>query len=79
MTSTRSGGTPEVVEHEKSGLLSEPGDVDGLASHLLRLLGDPALAARMGEQGRQQVEARFAPEIQAEAVARVYRAMLARP
>src|SRR5450432_434011 len=32
------GGTPEVVEHGKSGLLSSPGDIDGLAANLLQLL-----------------------------------------
>ena len=53
------GGTPEVVEHERSGLLSAPGDVPGLARNLLRLVRDPQLRARMGEEGRARVEARF--------------------
>src|SRR3989442_221995 len=46
------GGTPEVVEHGKCGLLSPPGDVDALAANLLRLLGDPALRTQFGEYGR---------------------------
>jgi glycosyltransferase involved in cell wall biosynthesis len=53
------GGTLEIVEHGKSGLLSAFGDRDALAQNLLTLLRDPALRARMGEYGRQQVEARF--------------------
>jgi len=41
------GGTPEVVEHGKCGLLSRPGDIDALAANLIRLLDDPALRARL--------------------------------
>lgn len=53
------GGTPEVVEHGRSGLLSAAGDVSGLAANLVRLLELPALRSEMGEHGRRQVETRF--------------------
>ena len=66
------GGTLEIVEHGRSGLLSPPGDVDALADNLRTLLRDPELRARMGEYGRQQVEARFTPGRMANDVARVY-------
>jgi glycosyltransferase involved in cell wall biosynthesis len=66
------GGTPEVVEHGKSGLLSPPGDLDALARNLLALLRDPARRTRMGEYGRQQVELRFSPARMAEDMARLY-------
>jgi glycosyltransferase involved in cell wall biosynthesis len=69
------GGTPEVVDHGKSGLLSPPGDLEGLAANMVTLLRDPELRRRMGEYGRQQVEARFAPRRMADDVARVYRAL----
>jgi glycosyltransferase involved in cell wall biosynthesis len=73
----RSGGTPEVVEHEKSGLLSEPGDIETLASHISRLLRDPTLSARMGEYGRRQIESRFTLDRMSGDVERVYRSLLA--
>jgi glycosyltransferase involved in cell wall biosynthesis len=66
------GGTPEVVEHGKSGLLSPPGDVPALATNLLRLLRDPDLRARMGEYGRRQVEERFSTDRMARDTERVY-------
>src|SRR4029078_5171035 len=56
------GGTPEVVEHGKCGLLSPPGDVEALAANLLKLLGDPALRIQFGEYGRSRVEQHFTPQ-----------------
>ena len=72
------GGTPEVVEHGKSGLLSSSGDTAALASNIRKLAGDPELRARMGEYGRKQVEARFSPQRLARDVARVYAELLGR-
>jgi glycosyltransferase involved in cell wall biosynthesis len=67
-----SGGAPEVVEHGKSGLLSRPGDLETLSKNLLTLLRSPALGSRMGEYGRQRVEARFTGNRMAEDTATVY-------
>lgn len=72
------GGTPEVVEHGKSGLLSAWGDTAALAANIRQLAEDPALRARMGEYGRQKVEAQFAPQRLARDVAQVYAALGAR-
>src|SRR5206468_5991867 len=66
------GGTPEVVEHGKSGLLSSPGDDEALANNIITLLRDPDLRARMGEYGRRQVETRFAPARMARDMEQVY-------
>ena len=51
---TAVGGTPELVTPEDNGLLIEPGDVDGLAAAIARIIDDPALGARMGERGYQR-------------------------
>jgi len=66
------GGTPEVVEHGKSGLLSPNGDVPKLAEQITTLLRDPALREQMGKYGREQVETRFHPRRLAADVARLY-------
>lgn len=47
----RSGGIPDAVAHERSGLLVPPDDVDATADALARVLGDPALARRLGQGG----------------------------
>jgi glycosyltransferase involved in cell wall biosynthesis len=70
------GGTPEVVEHGKCGLLSSPGDIDALAANLLRLLGDPALRTQFGEYGRSRVEEHFTPERMASDFAALYARVL---
>ncbi|PIT92435.1 MAG: hypothetical protein COU08_02470 [Candidatus Harrisonbacteria bacterium CG10_big_fil_rev_8_21_14_0_10_42_17] len=41
------GGIPEVIEHERTGLLSEPGDHKALAENINRLLNDHKLAAML--------------------------------
>jgi glycosyltransferase involved in cell wall biosynthesis len=73
------GGTPEVVEHERSGLLSKHGDVDALAANLALLLGCPDLRQQLGEHGRLQVEARFTTDRMARDVADVYTRIASRP
>jgi glycosyltransferase involved in cell wall biosynthesis len=70
------GGTPEVVEHGKCGLLSPPGDIDALAANLVRLLGDPALRTQFGENGRSRVEQHFTPQRMASDFAKIYAGML---
>jgi glycosyltransferase involved in cell wall biosynthesis len=70
------GGTPEVVEHGKCGLLSSPGDIDALAANLLRLLGDPALRSQFGEYGRSRVEQHFTPQRMASDFVKIYARML---
>ncbi len=48
----RCGGIPDLVEHEQNGLLFEPGDVEGLAAALKRLVIDRELVALYGHRGR---------------------------
>lgn len=50
------GGVPEVIEDGQNGLLVPR---DGFAGAILRLLEDPALAARLGAAARQTVEDRL--------------------
>ena len=45
------GGVPEMVVELETGLLSRPGDVDGLSSAMEQLAGDEALRQRMGAAG----------------------------
>ena len=50
---TQSGGIPDIVENERTGLLVEPGDVDALADAVERALVVPGLAERLGEAAHE--------------------------
>lgn len=59
IVATRVGGIPEVIEHERSGLLVPPGDDRALAAGILRFIERPAIACAFGEAARQAVDGRF--------------------
>ncbi len=46
---SRVGGIPDLVQDDRNGLLVDPGDIDGLAAALVRVLDDRGLAERLGE------------------------------
>lgn len=50
------GGAPEIVRHEREGLVADPFDTGALAVAIARLLGDPGLARRLAAAGRRRVE-----------------------
>jgi glycosyltransferase involved in cell wall biosynthesis len=59
VVAVNNGGTPEVVEHGRTGLLSPPWDVPALAANIITLLKDRDLRTRMGEYGRVRVLEHF--------------------
>jgi len=69
-------GAPEVVIPEKTGYLVKAGDSRGLAEAIARLLADPELRRRMGENGRRHVDPAFRAETMAAEIAKVYRQLL---
>ena len=57
---TRSGGTPEIVEHERTGLLvGENNSPAELAAAMSRLLSDLELRRKMGAEAREVVASRY--------------------
>jgi glycosyltransferase involved in cell wall biosynthesis len=56
---SRSGGTPEIVEHEVTGLLHDYGDAETLARDLTRLAVDERLRRHLGLQARATALRRF--------------------
>jgi colanic acid/amylovoran biosynthesis glycosyltransferase len=59
VVSTRVSGIPELVDHEKTGLLSEPGDAASLAAAIERLLSNAELRNRLATDARAWVEQEF--------------------
>ena len=50
-----SGGAPETVQHNKTGLVVDGRSVEQIADAVSELLADPARAAAMGAAGRQWI------------------------
>lgn len=51
-----SGGIPDAVRDGHTGVLVDPLDPGSIADAVIRLMRDPALACRLGENGRSWVE-----------------------
>ena len=56
---SRSGGIAEQIVDGQTGLLFAPGDERALAAALDKLLADPALRRRMGEESSMRVQTHF--------------------
>jgi glycosyltransferase involved in cell wall biosynthesis len=59
VVATRVAGIPELVVHEKEGLLFSPANWDELAENLSRLLSDSALRGRLAGAGRSKVFSKY--------------------
>ncbi len=70
------GGLPEIIRHEETGLLVEPGSPPALAAALRRLADEPETAAAMGAAAAADVRARFRPEETVAALERHYDELL---
>jgi len=74
-----SGGNPEAVEHQKTGLLFKAGDSRSLADALYQLIGDSNLRRAMGKQARRRVEKYFQLKHMVERNEELYRYHLYKP
>lgn len=69
-----SSNMPELIDHERNGLLVPPGDVAALANAIIRLCRDEPLRRRLGKAARDTVDERFS----AERMTADYEALIAR-
>ncbi len=66
------GGIPDIVTHERTGLLCTPGDSESLAAAIRRLVDNPEFARRLARQGRKEAAERFGWNRVLEGTATVY-------
>jgi len=76
VVASRVGGLPEIVADGVTGLLVPPGDPNALAAALIRLLEDPSLRRRFGDQARSRCEERFSMAAHVGAVLDQYEQLL---
>ena len=77
VVATAVGGVPEVVTHGRTGFLTAPADVEGLASCVLSLLENAALRRQLGEAARHEAISRFSPDARGRALAKIYEELVA--
>jgi glycosyltransferase involved in cell wall biosynthesis len=70
---TAVGGVPEVIEDDVNGLLVSPGDIDGLAAAITRLMREPQLRDRLGRAARETIATRLALQPTVERLLAIYR------
>ena len=79
VVATRAGGIPDVVVDGKTGMLVPSGDPKALADAIRRLLEDPDLRHRMGEEGRNRADSRFSAETMVDQIDQLYREITVQP
>jgi glycosyltransferase involved in cell wall biosynthesis len=76
VVSSAIGGTEELIEDGRNGLLVPPSDPGALAAALRRLLGDPGLREQLASRARERVELEFTRARMAARVGAVYEQVL---
>ena len=75
---SRVGGNPELVDHERTGLLFRPGDASGLAAALRRLIENDGLRETLASAGSAQIHRSFSLHASAQRMQEIYSALLER-
>ncbi len=66
------GGVPDVIQHNRDGILVPYGDTVEMARSISRLLDDPSLAREFGERGREKVLSEHRWETKYELIRNLY-------
>jgi sugar transferase (PEP-CTERM/EpsH1 system associated) len=72
------GGTPEIVEEDRSGSLFRPGDAETLAARLKQLAGNEEFRRERGMTARRRAEERFSLKRMLEDYSQLYRTLATR-
>ncbi|MBT8118490.1 MAG: glycosyltransferase family 4 protein, partial [Gammaproteobacteria bacterium] len=53
------GGVPEIIAHQKTGLLFESENAESLYQQIAQLYDDPAMKQRLASEGRKKADSTF--------------------
>ena len=76
VVATRVGGVTEIIEHEKTGLLVLPKDIEAMADAVLRILNNPAFSAGLVIEAKKKIDARYTLAHMADATIAVYKELM---
>lgn len=77
VVATRTGGVPEIIEDNVTGLLVEVRNPHALAEGIIRLIREPALCRQFAKAGRERVLTRFTTQQMVRGTVAVYEKVLA--
>lgn len=77
VVATDVGDIKEIVLNGETGFLTRPGDAAEVAARTVEIIGDPALAKRLGERGRVYARERFSYEAVTAQVVQEYNNLVA--
>ena len=72
IVATRAGAVPELIEHNKHGLLVHPGSAIEFYEAMIKMLDDDTKRREFGKQARQRVLSEFAPQKELESYWKIY-------
>jgi glycosyltransferase involved in cell wall biosynthesis len=78
VVATDTGGVPDIVNHERNGLLTPVNDPESLAKTIVKMLAHPDMATRLVAAAHDTVRDKFTINAMAEGNLAVYRDLLSR-
>ena len=73
---TAVGGTPEILQHQKTGLLTTNKDATDLTQAIIKLSKDQALRSKLGKSARVQYESKLTLKAMTQAYEALYKRLL---
>ncbi|WP_139162914.1 glycosyltransferase family 4 protein [Desulfonatronum thiosulfatophilum] len=71
------GGIPEIVDHERTGLIVPPSDAPALAEGIIRILEQPELGLEMARRARDMVMEKFTLEDMGQRLEQLFQMLVA--
>ena len=75
IVASNTGGIPDMIIEEETGLFAAPEDTETLEKGLARLLAEPGLCRKLGENARRKAEAEFSLEKNMKQLLAIYEAV----
>ncbi len=76
VVATRVGGVTEIIEHEKTGLLVLPKDIEACADAVIRVLKNPEFSEGLVIEAKKKLEAKFTLAHMCDATINVYQELM---
>ena len=62
VVATRAEGITEIIEHNETGLLFSPGNVDEMVAHIRQIIECPQTGKQLAEKAYHKIKTRYAPD-----------------